>query len=101
MPTSVLWVTLIAVWLFVLIPMVLRGRPQARKTTAAAANTRLVHRGGSSRTRASRRALTAWAPAKPPPRMITCGQLAPSFAGTVGRRVRNGSGMTMGTASLG
>ncbi|MBM7367344.1 divisome protein SepX/GlpR [Gordonia hydrophobica] len=56
MPTSVLWVTLIAVWLFVLIPMVLRGRPQARKTTAAAANTRLVHRGGSSRTAASRTA---------------------------------------------
>ncbi|ALG83896.1 gephyrin-like molybdotransferase receptor GlpR [Gordonia phthalatica] len=56
MPTSVLWVTLIAVWLFVLIPMVLRGRPQARKTTAAAANTRLVHRGGSSRTGASRTA---------------------------------------------
>jgi len=56
MPTSVLWVTLIAVWLFVLVPMVLRGRPQARKSTEAAANTRLVHRGGGSRTAASRTA---------------------------------------------
>ncbi|MGB3699411.1 MAG: gephyrin-like molybdotransferase receptor GlpR [Gordonia sp. (in: high G+C Gram-positive bacteria)] len=64
MPTSVLWVTLIGVWLFVLVPMVLRGRPQARKTTEAAANTRLVHRGGSrsgqtrtaTRTRAAQRA---------------------------------------------
>src|SRR5699024_11184920 len=36
------------------------------------------------------RAVTACAPAKPPPRMITCGQLAPSLAGTVGRRLRNG-----------
>src|SRR5690625_5346577 len=43
-----------------------------------------------TRTRASRRAVTACAPAKPPPRMITCGQLAPSLAGTVGRRLRNG-----------
>src|SRR5690625_7137889 len=43
-----------------------------------------------TRTRVSRRAVTACAPAKPPPRMITCGQLAPSLAGTVGRRLRNG-----------
>lgn len=59
MPTSVLWVTLIALWLFVLVPMVLRGRPQARKTTAAAANTRLVHRGGAERKSASRTATRA------------------------------------------
>src|SRR5699024_1910266 len=43
-----------------------------------------------------RSASTACAPAKPPPRITTWGQLAPSFAGTVGRRVRNGSGRTMG-----
>src|SRR5699024_2465775 len=49
-----------------------------------------------TRTRTSRSASTACAPAKPPPRITTWGQLAPSFAGTVGRRVRNGSGRTMG-----
>ncbi|MGB3602212.1 gephyrin-like molybdotransferase receptor GlpR [Gordonia sp. (in: high G+C Gram-positive bacteria)] len=54
MPTSVLWVTLIGVWLFVLVPMVLRGRPQARKTTDAVAQTRVVHRGGSGRTASTR-----------------------------------------------
>src|SRR5699024_5660998 len=49
-----------------------------------------------TRTRTSRSASTACAPAKPPPRITTWGQLAPSFAGTVGRRVRNGSGRTIG-----
>ncbi|WP_245569734.1 gephyrin-like molybdotransferase receptor GlpR [Gordonia shandongensis] len=52
--SSVLWVALIAVWLFVLVPMVLRGRPQARRRTEAVTNTRLVHRGGSSRTATAR-----------------------------------------------
>ncbi|WOC11520.1 divisome protein SepX/GlpR [Gordonia sp. MP11Mi] len=55
MPNSVLWVFLIVVWLFVLVPMVLRGRPAARTSTKAAAQTRVVHRGGS-RSAASRRA---------------------------------------------
>lgn len=59
MPTSVLWVTLIGVWLFVLVPMVLRGRPQARKTTEAAANTRVVHRGGTARKGSTRTATRA------------------------------------------
>src|SRR5699024_8156622 len=49
-----------------------------------------------TRARTSRSAAPACAPAKPPPRMTTWGQLAPSFAGTVGRRVRKGSGRTMG-----
>lgn len=57
MPNSVLWVFLIVVWLFVLVPMVLRGRPAARTSTKAAAQTRVVHRGGS-RSAASRRAAT-------------------------------------------
>ncbi|GAA4641532.1 divisome protein SepX/GlpR [Gordonia humi] len=58
MPNSVLWVFLIVVWLFVLVPMVLRGRPAARTSTKAAAQTRVVHRGGS-RSAASRRAAAA------------------------------------------
>ena len=44
--SSVLWIFLIVAWLFILLPMVLRGRPEVRKTTEAAANTRLLHRGG-------------------------------------------------------
>ncbi|MDR2281053.1 MAG: hypothetical protein LBE07_09400 [Gordonia sp. (in: high G+C Gram-positive bacteria)] len=59
MPNSVLWVFLIVVWLFVLVPMVLRGRPEARKSTAAAAQTRVVHRGGSRGAAARRRATQA------------------------------------------
>lgn len=46
MNSSVLWIFLIVAWLFILLPMVLRGRPEVRKTTQAAANTRLLHRGG-------------------------------------------------------
>lgn len=46
MNSSVLWIFLIVAWLFILLPMVLRGRPEVRKTTEAAANTRLLHRGG-------------------------------------------------------
>lgn len=47
MNSSVLWIFLIVAWLFILLPMVLRGRPGVRKTTAAAENTRLLHRGGT------------------------------------------------------
>ena len=54
MPTSVLWVCLVAVWLFVLVPMVIKGRPQMKKSTDAAKATRLLHRGGT-RTRTARR----------------------------------------------
>ncbi|WP_341257937.1 MULTISPECIES: gephyrin-like molybdotransferase receptor GlpR [Gordonia] len=57
--SSVLWVFLIVVWLFVLVPMVLRGRPEARKSTATAAQTRVVHRGGSRGAAARRRATQA------------------------------------------
>ena len=48
MNSSVLWIFLIVAWLFILLPMVLRGRPEVRKTTDAALNTRVVHRGGTS-----------------------------------------------------
>ena len=48
MNSSILWIFLIAAWLFILLPMVLRGRPEVKKTTEAVANTRLLHRGGSA-----------------------------------------------------
>ncbi|OPX09569.1 gephyrin-like molybdotransferase receptor GlpR [Gordonia sp. i37] len=54
MPNSVLWICLVAVWLFVLVPMVLKGRPQTKKTTEVAKATRLLHRGGT-RARSTRR----------------------------------------------
>ncbi|NMO00574.1 hypothetical protein HH308_05010 [Gordonia sp. TBRC 11910] len=49
MPNSVLWVGLVAIWLFVLVPMFLKGRPEVAKTTDAVRKTRLVTRGGSTR----------------------------------------------------
>ncbi|WP_020172089.1 gephyrin-like molybdotransferase receptor GlpR [Gordonia polyisoprenivorans] len=60
MPNSVLWVCLVAVWLFVLVPMVIKGRPQTKKTTEVAKATRLLHRGGT-RTRSTRRRRAAGA----------------------------------------
>ncbi|MCK0439725.1 hypothetical protein MUG78_09675 [Gordonia alkaliphila] len=56
MNSSVLWIFLIVAWLFILLPMVLRGRPEVRKTTEAAANTRLLHRGGQRATAGRRSA---------------------------------------------
>ncbi|HMS76305.1 gephyrin-like molybdotransferase receptor GlpR [Gordonia sp. (in: high G+C Gram-positive bacteria)] len=48
MPNSLLWVCLVAVWLFVLVPMVInRGRPQTRMSTVIATSTRTLHRGGA------------------------------------------------------
>lgn len=60
MPNSVLWICLVAVWLFVLVPMVIKGRPQTKKTTEVAKATRLLHRGGT-RTRSTRRRRAAGA----------------------------------------
>ncbi|MFT3899249.1 MAG: hypothetical protein QM728_03260 [Gordonia sp. (in: high G+C Gram-positive bacteria)] len=45
MPNSVLWVCLVAIWLFVLVPMVIQGRPELRKSTPVAAATRVLKRG--------------------------------------------------------
>ena len=60
MPNSVLWVCLVVVWLFVLVPMVIKGRPQMRKSTEAARMTRLLHRGGTkARSATSRRSAGA------------------------------------------
>lgn len=58
MPNSVLWVCLVAVWLFVLVPMVIKGRPQMLKSTDIARATRLLHRGGSKTATPRRRVPT-------------------------------------------
>lgn len=58
MPNSVLWVGLVAIWLFVLVPMFIKGRPEVTKTTDAVRRTRLLARGGSSR-RTSRSRVSA------------------------------------------
>ncbi|MGJ0119405.1 divisome protein SepX/GlpR [Williamsia sp. MIQD14] len=53
MPNSVLWVCLVAIWLFVLVPMVIKGRPEVRKTTEATLATRVINRGGRAMARAT------------------------------------------------
>ncbi|WP_279101833.1 gephyrin-like molybdotransferase receptor GlpR [Gordonia bronchialis] len=58
MPNSVLWVCLVAVWLFVLVPMVIKGRPQMLKSTDIARATRLLHRGGTKTATPRRRVPT-------------------------------------------
>ncbi|MEU5843538.1 gephyrin-like molybdotransferase receptor GlpR [Rhodococcus sp. NPDC047139] len=45
MPNSLLWIGLVAVWLFVLVPMLVTKRPRIRQTTDAALATRVLHRG--------------------------------------------------------
>ncbi|MBY4127968.1 hypothetical protein HQO83_06145 [Rhodococcus fascians] len=49
MPNSVIWIGLVAVWLFVLLPMLMTKRPQIMRTTDAALATRVLHRGGTKR----------------------------------------------------
>ncbi|SIR76698.1 divisome protein SepX/GlpR [Williamsia sterculiae] len=46
MPNSVLWVILVVIWLFVLVPMVIKRRPEVRKTTDTTLATRVLHKGG-------------------------------------------------------
>ncbi|MBJ7290964.1 MAG: hypothetical protein JHC79_18815, partial [Williamsia sp.] len=53
MPNSVLWVCLVAIWLFVLVPMVIKGRPEVRKRTEATLATRVINRGGRAMSKAS------------------------------------------------
>ncbi|GAB2643707.1 hypothetical protein GCM10027169_09500 [Gordonia jinhuaensis] len=55
MPNSVLWICLVVVWLFVLAPMMIKRRPEVRKTTDVALATRVLHRGGKSVRAKSRR----------------------------------------------
>lgn len=45
MPNSFLWIGLVVVWLFVLVPMLVNNRPRIRQTTDAALATRVLHRG--------------------------------------------------------
>ncbi|WP_207843210.1 divisome protein SepX/GlpR [Williamsia soli] len=55
MPNSLLWVCLVAIWLFVLVPMVVKSRPTVRKTSDTALSTRVLHRGGRTMARTKRR----------------------------------------------
>ncbi|WP_299575777.1 gephyrin-like molybdotransferase receptor GlpR [uncultured Williamsia sp.] len=55
MPNSVLWICLVAIWLFVLVPMLIKGRPELRKPTQATLATRVIDRGGKAMSRATRR----------------------------------------------
>jgi hypothetical protein len=55
MPNSLLWVCLVAIWLFVLVPMVVKSRPTVRKTTDAAMSTRVLYRGGRAMAKTRRR----------------------------------------------
>jgi hypothetical protein len=55
MPNSVLWICLVAIWLFVLVPMLIKGRPEVRKPTQATLATRVIDRGGKAMSRATRR----------------------------------------------
>ena len=49
MPNSFLWIGLVAVWLFVLVPMLASNRPRIRQTSDAALATRVLHRGDTRR----------------------------------------------------
>lgn len=48
MPSSFMWIGLVAVWLFVLVPMLVNKRPTIRQTSDAALATRVLHRGDSN-----------------------------------------------------
>ncbi|MDG3014794.1 gephyrin-like molybdotransferase receptor GlpR [Speluncibacter jeojiensis] len=49
MPNSLLWIGLVAVWLFVLVPMLINRREPIRRTGDATLATRVLHRGGMAR----------------------------------------------------
>lgn len=49
MPNSLLWIGLVVVWLFVLVPMLASKRPRIRQTSDAALATRVLHRGDRRR----------------------------------------------------
>lgn len=48
--SSIIWIALVAVWLFVLVPMLVSKRPRIRQTTDAALATRVLFRGDAKRT---------------------------------------------------
>lgn len=47
MPNSIIWIGLVAVWVFVLLPMMTSKRPRIMQTSDAALATRVLHRGGT------------------------------------------------------
>ncbi|QBJ97566.1 hypothetical protein ERC79_17685 [Rhodococcus sp. ABRD24] len=47
--SSIIWIGLVAVWLFVLVPMLASKRPRIRQTSDAALATRVLHRGDAQR----------------------------------------------------
>ncbi|RVW02938.1 divisome protein SepX/GlpR [Rhodococcus xishaensis] len=47
--SSIIWIALVAVWLFVLVPMLVNKRPRIRQTTDAALATRVLFQGGGER----------------------------------------------------
>lgn len=49
MPSSLIWVALVAGWVLVLFPMISGSRKPVSRTGAAAEETRLLHRGGKAR----------------------------------------------------
>ncbi len=49
MPNSIIWIGLVAVWVFVLLPMMTSKRPRIMQTSDIALATRVLHRGGTKR----------------------------------------------------
>jgi hypothetical protein len=48
-PQSLLWISLVVLWLFVLVPMLISKRDAVRRTSDVALATRVLNRGGSAR----------------------------------------------------
>ncbi len=49
MPNSIIWIGLVAIWLFVLLPMMMSQRPRVMQTSDVALATRVLHRGGTNK----------------------------------------------------
>jgi hypothetical protein len=49
MPNSIIWIGLVAIWLFVLLPMMTSKRPRIMQTSDVALATRVLHRGGTKK----------------------------------------------------
>lgn len=49
MPNSIIWIGLVAIWLFVLLPMMISKRPRIMQTSDVALATRVLHRGGTKK----------------------------------------------------
>jgi hypothetical protein len=49
MPNSIIWIGLVAIWVFVLLPMMMSKRPRIMQTSDIALATRVLHRGGTKK----------------------------------------------------